>query len=255
MSEQLNTVKTAIENISDEMKDVSNEYKDKKEKIIDILKEKSVYLNDLKIKREPSGRYIVNAYTVACEDANGKVCPTKTIQKSITSVLGEKVILQDQKCGLRFNTANCSYTYLSDDKFLIQVGIAKTKKDGESVSGDMMTNVRLGDGKYLVAISDGMGTGESARKNSKIAISMLERLLSSGFDKENSIKLINSAILTANKEESYATLDISILDLFAGNMQLIKSAQNGDELGLEKLIQSNNRINMEHSKKVCWKRL
>lgn len=52
---------------------------------------------------------------------------------------------------------------------------------------------------------------------------MLERLLGSGFDKDTSIKLINSAILTANKDDNYATLDISILDLYAGNMELLKN--------------------------------
>lgn len=81
----------------------------------------------------------------------------------------------------------------------------------------------FGDGKYLFAISDGMGSGEEARKNSKIAISMLERLLSSGFEKETSINLINSAILNSNNNDNYATLDISILDLYAGKIQFLKN--------------------------------
>lgn len=68
-----------------------------------------------------------------------------------------------------------------------------------------------------------MGSGEEARKNSKIAISMLERLLSSGFEKETSINLINSAILNSNSGDNYATLDISILDLYAGKTEFLKS--------------------------------
>jgi len=68
-----------------------------------------------------------------------------------------------------------------------------------------------------------MGSGEEARKNSKIAISMLERLLSSGFDKETSINLINSAILNSNNSDNYATLDISILDLYAGKTEFLKN--------------------------------
>ena len=68
-----------------------------------------------------------------------------------------------------------------------------------------------------------MGSGANARRNSKIAISMLERLLSSGFEKETSINLINSAIMNANREEMYATLDIEILDLYAGKMEVLKN--------------------------------
>ena len=59
--------------------------------------------------------------------------------------------------------------------------------------------------------------------NSKIAISMLERLLSSGFDKETSIKLINSTLEANFKDDMYATLDVEILDLFNGNMEFIKN--------------------------------
>ena len=68
-----------------------------------------------------------------------------------------------------------------------------------------------------------MGSGANARRNSKIAISMLERLLSTGFDKETSLNLINSAIMNANKEEMYATLDVEIIDLYAGKIEILKN--------------------------------
>ena len=132
-------------------------------------------------------------------------------------------MLQDQKCGIRLNKNICSYLFTSDDRYIIQTGIAKTKKDDSIVSGDNISQIRLGDGKYMLAISDGMGSGADARRNSKIAISMLERLFSTGFDKETSINLINSAIMNANKEDMYATLDIEILDLYAGKMQILKN--------------------------------
>ena len=68
-----------------------------------------------------------------------------------------------------------------------------------------------------------MGSGPEARKSSKIAIKMLERLLKSGFDKENSIKLINSTVSANTEEDMYATLDVEIFDLFDGNVEFIKN--------------------------------
>ena len=68
-----------------------------------------------------------------------------------------------------------------------------------------------------------MGSGPDAMKSSKIAIKMLERLLSSGFDKETSIKLINSTLEANFKDDMYATLDVEILDLFNGTMEFIKN--------------------------------
>ena len=53
---------------------------------------------------------------------------------------------------------------------------------------------------------------------------MLERLLTAGFDKDVSIKLINSTLAANTDEDMFATLDIEILDLFNGNMEYIKSS-------------------------------
>ena len=113
---------------------------------------------------------------------------------------------------------------MSKDKHNLQIGIAKSTKEGSPVSGDTSTQIRLEDGKYLIALSDGMGSGPEARKSSKIAIKMLERLLTSGFKKDTSIKLINSTLASTMKEEDmYATLDIAILDLYAENMEFMKN--------------------------------
>ena len=114
------------------------------------------------------------------------------------------------------------FSYLSADKYIIQIGQATKIKNDSPVSGDSLLQIRLNDGKYLVALSDGMGTGPEARKSSQIAIKMLERLLMSGFDKDTSIDLINTTIMNTN-EEIFATLDIAIIDLYNGKVEFIKN--------------------------------
>lgn len=61
------------------------------------------------------------------------------------------------------------------------IGNAETTKANSKVSGDSVLSIKLKDGKYLVAISDGMGSGEEARQSSNKALKMLENLLVSGF--------------------------------------------------------------------------
>lgn len=65
--------------------------------------------------------------------------------------------------------------------------------------------------------------GKEARKSSRMAIGMLEKLLSSGFDKDTSIRLINSALQITGKEDMYSTLDVSVFDLFEGKLEFIKN--------------------------------
>ena len=91
------------------------------------------------------------------------------------------------------------------------------------VSGDSSISVKLDDGKYLLAISDGMGTGPKAKQASSVATKMLQRLLSSGFDKDTSLELINSTLAMTLEEDTFATLDIAILDLYSGNIEFIKN--------------------------------
>ena len=79
------------------------------------------------------------------------------------------------------------------------------------------------DGKYLLAICDGMGSGQVARNSSRKVINMLENLLTSGFEKDTSIELINTAMTTSVEDDMYATIDAAILDLYAGNIELIKN--------------------------------
>lgn len=223
VSVQLQNVSKAISNIATGIKEDVDKFEQEKNQIKSLLNERDIAVNDISVKEESTGRKIATVYTNICDNENGQKCPVKQVDKVISKVLEDKFILQDQQCGIRLNKNVCSYTYISDDKYLLQVGVAKAKKDDSIVSGDSISQIKLADGKYLLAISDGMGSGSEASKNSKIAISMLERLLSSGFDKETSINLINAAIMNANKEEMYATLDIQILDLYAGKMEILKN--------------------------------
>lgn len=75
----------------------------------------------------------------------------------------------------------------------------------------------------MLAISDGMGTGQKAKKSSSTVIQMLKRLLTTGFDNDISIGLINSAVNLNSNEETYATIDISIVDLSNGNIEFVKN--------------------------------
>ena len=102
------------------------------------------------------------------------------------------------------------------------LGKSEVTKSKSDMSGDSNLNIRLKDGKYLVAISDGMGSGKKAKKSSMQTLRLLENLLLSGFDKNTSLELINTSLVNQNKE-IFSTLDIAIVDLYLGKIEFIKS--------------------------------
>lgn len=104
----------------------------------------------------------------------------------------------------------------------LELGIAKAKKTNSIISGDSNTVIKLKDGKILVAISDGMGSGEIAARNSKKVVLNLEKLLNTGFEEDRAIKMINSYMLVGKNPDNFATIDAMIFDPLVGLTEFIK---------------------------------
>lgn len=104
----------------------------------------------------------------------------------------------------------------------LELGIAKAKKSNSIISGDSNTVIKLKDGKILVAISDGMGSGEVAARNSKKVVLNLEKLLNTGFEEDRAIKMINSYMLVGKNPDNFATIDAMIFDPLVGLTEFIK---------------------------------
>lgn len=219
MESQLNGVSRAILDIAEDMQKDNveiNEYQEEAEQIVQILKQKDVLVQDISIKKNSSQRFIIELYIEECKVKD----IDKIIENTLTKVLNEKIIITTEE-DLKFEKMT-KYTCMADDRFLISIGQAGAVKDHKDISGDSVLKIRLKDGKYLIVISDGMGSGPEARKSSQIVIKMLQRLLNSGFEKSTSIDLINSSLLNVS-EDVFATLDIAIVDLYKGNVEFIKS--------------------------------
>ncbi len=116
------------------------------------------------------------------------------------------------------------YRLLFEPQFNYSVtsGVARLKKQGQSKSGDSYCAISLSDNRYALAISDGMGSGNQAAVESGVAISLLEQLLNAGFDRAATVKLINSALVLKAGAESFATIDLGLLDLMNGTAEFAK---------------------------------
>lgn len=226
ISNQLEGVSKVISSVANEIDEgqkQEEQFKKQQEEIINLCNQKDISIADIIIKREKNKKYIIHIYMEACKKNEIKECPTPKIEKILSKVFAEEIVLQKAQCAMKREEKICKQIYRSKDKFSLQLGMAKKTKDGMIVSGDSSLQIKLDDGKYLIAISDGMGSGPEAQKSSKIAIKMLERLLMTGFDKDISMELMNQSICLNTEEDMYATLDVMILDLYEGNAEFIKN--------------------------------
>lgn len=100
-------------------------------------------------------------------------------------------------------------------------GITSRTKTGSTNSGDSHSLIRLGSNKYLLALCDGMGSGERAREMSALTMSLVESFYKAGFDNSFVLSNINK-LLSINNQESFSTLDLCVLDLDNGGIDFIK---------------------------------
>lgn len=142
----------------------------------------------------------------------------KKLQILLTRITGfaltliEKVNITEEKCYLSFRRA---------PEYDAVFGIAKTTKDGSSVSGDTYAVTRISEDKFLIALSDGMGSGTDAEAISSISLSLIESFYKAGMESDLILGTVNK-LLSVNAEDNFTALDVSVIDLKTCNADFIK---------------------------------
>ncbi len=113
--------------------------------------------------------------------------------------------------------------FVEDTPFYAVTGVARTAKEGEEVSGDTFSCLSLPNGELLLALSDGMGSGENALEDSRTVIELLEQMTEAGFSKIAAMRLINSLYMPEEENMHYATADVVVINLYQGICQFIKN--------------------------------
>ncbi len=222
MSESLKSATKVIDKCAKEIKqDSENKFARKEQEIQALLKSKNIETETCNMKLLKNNKYIIELkFDYNNLKLREKEC-ISIIGDVVSKSLGTKIVLQRD----RDDEENKEYrqVYSSEDKYILQVGSSKIAKDNSEVSGDCSLQIKLADGKYLLAIADGMGSGKKARECSKMTLRLMKQMLSAGFDKEESISMINSRINLLGISDRYSSLDASILDLYAGKIEILKN--------------------------------
>ena len=132
--------------------------------------------------------------------------------EKLSSVVGVRLCQPKELC------EGCSkLTLLEAEPLAVSVGIAALKKRGEKVSGDKGTYFKTDAGVLCVILSDGMGCGDDAARDSSQVVAILEKFLRSGADPAVAMKVLNSVMLLRGGDNwGFATVDLMCVDLFTG---------------------------------------
>jgi stage II sporulation protein E len=113
-------------------------------------------------------------------------------------------------------------TAYEDTRFEALSSVAAETKEGGSISGDNVSIFELEEGRCYICLSDGMGSGSAASKESDMVVDLMEKFMEAGFSGEAAIRIMNSAMVLKGEDETYSTLDFAQIDLYTGELSLTK---------------------------------
>ena len=130
----------------------------------------------------------------------------KTCAKIISDTLGRRYVLKDK---IAVGGDKSCLIFGAPPRLDAAFGVAFAIKSGGKVSGDTHSVIRINNRTFLMALSDGMGSGEYARKVSESAISLIEAFYRAEMPQDNVLNTINK-LLSFNRDERFTCIDIEI---------------------------------------------
>lgn len=115
-----------------------------------------------------------------------------------------------------------TFYYMEEAVYHVLTGVATAVKETERISGDNYAFFEAGAGNTTCVLSDGMGSGEKACRDSTMVVELMQRFLEAGFQAETAVKMINSVLLSGEENRNMSTLDLCSVDLYTGECRFVK---------------------------------
>lgn len=145
----------------------------------------------------------------------------KKLVKCVSKCLGVPVIITNKKPSTM--PSSTAVTLISSPNYSIAFGVSSVKKFGSKSSGDSHSVIKIDEGKYLVTLTDGMGSGKRATTISTLTTKLIENFYRAGFDSDLILSTVNK-LLALSEEENFATIDLCVIDGRKNTYDFIKLA-------------------------------
>ena len=218
VAHQLQGVSSVVKQLAIEMNIDMSFKKDLEEAVQLELDKAGIRCREVLVVEKANGNIEVNIRKRPCR---GQRECTRKVEKIVSQVLGKAMTANISSC-MAAGKNECVLHLKEAQRFQVITGISRRALQAADLCGDSYSFNVLPDGKYMLALSDGMGTGSRAAQESSAVISMLENLMEAGFDMDITMRTINSILLVRSHEEMFATADLCVLDLVTGSADIVK---------------------------------
>ena len=120
--------------------------------------------------------------------------------------------------------AGAELRFVRRPRLRARTGILCASGQAGTPCGDSHLACMLDGERLLVLVSDGMGSGDAARRESAGAVRLLGRFLRAGAASGLAVETVNALLLNRGGDDMFATVDMLILDLSTGEAEFTKLA-------------------------------
>lgn len=190
----------------------------KSRQIIQALKSEKIEIHDIYYVEREDGKKSIGAAMRTDRQGGYR---TEEIADMLSVLLG--VRLEPTASCPYFVDHHCRYyNFVEEARFCVLTGAARAVKEMEPVSGDNYSIMESEKGKMTIMLSDGMGSGEKASRDSEMVLDLMEKFLDAGYSYGMAVNLVNGSLIARGDEENVSTLDICELDLYGGSCEFCK---------------------------------
>lgn len=186
----------------------------------------------LRLRMKPNGIKILEVRTLPNGWGHPKMAVTMhsvrghcVSVKAVSAVLSElcgRTMVPERDSRMTVGREECTVHFVEDTHYYMLTGMAGMPCKDQVSSGDNFGFLTGSHGRVVMSLSDGMGTGSEAGRESQEVIELLEQFLDAGFTVETAVKMINSSMVLQRGMRQYSTLDICSVNLYNGQCRLMK---------------------------------
>lgn len=216
---QLDMFADVIQNTAKELENSIFTDERLEKKIMTALKRRGIRVLCLNFFMNREGKYEIH---ITGRNTGKRKVPVKEIAAAVSEAAGKHFVLprdSAQMMGDKYMSVICR----EGPAFYTMQGTARVGRGCSKISGDNFSMLDMPGGRRGVILSDGMGAGENACRESTLVIELLEELLSAGFPEKTAIQMINTTLVMGREEIHYSTVDMAVFDLYTGECELIKA--------------------------------
>ena len=208
LAEQARGVAEGMKNCAVELSRTSREYAELEKKLAEKLSTHGIACPELYVDSE-------NMEILAVVSGRADA---KAMTAIISEVTNRKYLLKDK---LSYDGEKSCLVFSAPPRLDAAFGVAYAIKSGEKVSGDTHSVIKINEHSFLMALSDGMGSGEYAKKVSATAISLIEAFYRAEMPEGTVLNTINK-LLSFNRDERFTCIDIAAVNLNSGMTDFVK---------------------------------